>query len=189
MANEKEIIRMVNYLIDNMSMWHINYARAVLIPSEVEKIIKEHEKFDDLLKKRGEWLVKGSDTDNIDDLETYNQIMNNQKDEMMIQEIDIYTQGKTITVDNEHYSSDDLDEVLNKLEQSEDINIKSDYKSLYVGYTNVVGYEVTYASSYEETFKNDLEKDLWYINTVRIIRRNKPYGKSKSWVSSRIGKE
>jgi hypothetical protein len=52
-----------------------------------------------------------------------------------------------------------------------------------------VGYEVTYASSYEETFKNDLEKDLWYISTVRIIRRNKPYGKSKSWVSSRIGKE
>ncbi|AFV50761.1 hypothetical protein F867_gp089 [Staphylococcus phage JD007] len=160
MANEKEIIRMVNYLIDNMSMWHINYARAVLIPSEVEKIIKEHEKFDDLLKKRGEWLVKGSDTDNIDDLETYNQIMNNQKDEMMIQEIDIYTQGKTITIDNEHYSSDDLNEVLNKLEQSEDIKIKSNYKSLYVGYTNVVGYEVTYASSYEETFKNDLEKDL-----------------------------
>lgn len=38
MANEKELIRMVNYLIDNMSMWHINYARAVLIPSEVEKI-------------------------------------------------------------------------------------------------------------------------------------------------------
>ncbi|AKC02400.1 hypothetical protein QLX43_gp034 [Staphylococcus phage IME-SA1] len=137
-----------------------NYARAVLIPSEVEKIIKEHEKFDDLLKKRGEWLVKGSDTDNIDDLETYNQIMNNQKDEMMIQEIDIYTQGKTITIDNEHYSSDDLGEVLNKLEQSEDIKIKSNYKSLYVGYTNVVGYEVTYASSYEETFKNDLEKDL-----------------------------
>ncbi|QKE56099.1 hypothetical protein METROID_44 [Staphylococcus phage Metroid] len=160
MANEKEIIRMVNYLIDNMSMWHINYARAVLIPSEVEKIIKEHEKFDDLLKKRGEWLVKGSDTDNIDDLETYNQIMNNQKDEMMIQEIDIYTQGKTITIDNEHYSSDDLNEVLNKLEQSEDIKIKSNYKSLYVGYTKVVGYEVTYASYYEETFKNDLEKDL-----------------------------
>ncbi|WVW76455.1 hypothetical protein [Staphylococcus phage vB_SauM-T-SE-G1] len=160
MANEKELIRMVNYLIDNMSMWHINYARAVLIPSEVEKIIKEHEKFDDLLKKRGEWLVKSSDTDNIDDLETYNQIMNNQKDEMMIQEIDIYTQGKTITIDNEHYSSDDLGEVLNKLEQSEDIKIKSNYKSLYVGYTNVVGYEVTYASSYEETFKNDLEKDL-----------------------------
>ncbi|UXE02378.1 hypothetical protein Biyabedamokiny1_00025 [Staphylococcus phage Biyabeda-mokiny_1] len=160
MANEKEIIRMVNYLIDNMSMWHINYARAVLIPSEVDKIIKEHEKFDDLLKKRGEWLVKGSDTDNIDDLETYNQIMNNQKDEMMIQEIDIYTQGKTITIDNEHYSSDDLDEVLSKLEQSEDIKIKSNYKSLYVRYTNVVGYEVTYASYYEETFKNDLEKDL-----------------------------
>lgn len=160
MANEKELIRMVNYLVDNMSMWHINYARAVLIPSEVKKIIKEHEKFDDLLKKRGEWLVKGSDTDNIDDLETYNQIMNNQKDEMMIQEIDIYTQGETIKVDNEHYSSDELDEIINKLGQKEDIQIKSNYKLLCINSTNIVGYEVTYASSYEEEFKNDLEKDL-----------------------------
>lgn len=158
MANEKELIRMVNYLIDNMSMWHINYARAVLIPSEVEKIIKEREKFDDLLKKRGEWLVKGSD--NIDDLETYNQIMNNQKDEMMIQEIDIYTQGKTIKVDNEHYSSEELNEIINKIDQTEDIKIKSDYKLLSVDYTKIVGYEVTYASSYEEQFKTDLEKDL-----------------------------
>ena len=40
MANEKEILRMIDYLVDNMSMWHINYARAVLIPSEVDKIIK-----------------------------------------------------------------------------------------------------------------------------------------------------
>ena len=105
MANEKEILRMIDYLVDNMSMWHINYARAVLIPSEVEKLVKEHEKFDDLLKKRGEWLVKGSDTDSIDDLETYNQIMNNQKDEKMIQEIDIYTYGETINVTNVHYTS------------------------------------------------------------------------------------
>ena len=160
MANEKEILRMIDYLVDNMSMWHINYARAVLIPSEVDKIIKEHEKFDDLLKKRGEWLVKGSDTDSIDDLETYNQIMNNQKDEMMIQEIDIYTQGKTIKVDNEHYSSEELSEIINKIEQLEDIKIKSDYKLLSVDYTKIVGYEETYASSYEEQFKTDLEKDL-----------------------------
>ena len=160
MANEKEILRMIDYLVDNMSMWHINYARAVLIPSEVDKIIKEHEKFDDLLKKRGEWLVKGSDTDSIDDLETYNQIMNNLKDEMMIQEIDIYTQGKTIKVDNEHYSSEELNEIINKIDQTEDIKIKSDYKLLSVDYTKIVGYEVTYASSYEEQFKTDLEKDL-----------------------------
>ncbi len=160
MANEKEILRMIDYLVDNMSMWHINYARAVLIPSEVEKIIKEHEKFDDLLKKRGEWLVKGSDTDSIDDLETYNQIMNNQKDEMMIQEIDIYTYGETIRVTNVHYSSDILDEVLNNLEQSEDIKVKDEYKTLHITSNKVVGYEVTYASSYEENFKTDLEKDL-----------------------------
>lgn len=160
MANEKEILRMIDYLVDNMSMWHINYARAVLIPSEVDKIIKEHEKFDDLLKKRGEWLVKGSDTDSIDDLETYNQIMNNQKDEMMIQEIDIYTQGKTIKVDNEHYSSEELSEIINKIEQLEDIKIKSDYKLLCIDYAKIIGYEVTYASSYEEQFKTDLEKDL-----------------------------
>lgn len=160
MANEKELIRMVNYLIDNMSMWHINYARAVLIPSEVDKIIKEHEKFDDLLKKRGEWLVKGSDTDNIDDLETYNQIMNNQKDEMMIQEIDIYTYGGTIKVTNTHYTSDILGTVLNNLEQSEDIKVKDEYKTLHILSNKIVGYEVTYASSYEENFKTDLEKDL-----------------------------
>ena len=160
MANEKEILRMIDYLVDNMSMWHINYARAVLIPSEVEKLVREHEKFDDLLKKRGEWLVKGSDTDSIDDLETYNQIMSNQKDEKMIQEIDIYTYGETVKVDNEHYSSNELDEIINKIEQAEDIKIKSNYKLLCIDYTKIIGYEVTYASSYEEKFKTDLEKDL-----------------------------
>lgn len=160
MANEKEILRMIDYLVDNMSMWHINYARAVLIPSEVEKLVKEHEKFDDLLKKRGEWLVKGSDTDSIDDLETYNQIMNNTKDEKMIQEIDIYTQGKMIKINNKHYASDELEIVLEHLENNKDINLKSNYKYLCILNNTVVGYEVTYASAYEKKYKKDLEKDV-----------------------------
>lgn len=159
MANEKEILRMIDYLVDNMSMWHINYARAVLIPSEVEKLVKEHEKFDDLLKKRGERIVKGSDTGNIDDLETYSQIMNNQKDEMMIQEIDIYTQGKMIKINNKRYASDELELVLEHLENNKDIKLKSSYKYLCILNNTVVGYEVTYASTYEKKYKKDLEKD------------------------------
>lgn len=158
MANKKETLRLINYLIDNMSMWHINYARVVLIPSEVDKLIKEHEKFDDLLRKRGEFLVNSEEEDTVDDLETYNEIMNTTEDEKMIQSIDIYTTGRVITVNKQDYTKEELDIIENKLEIGVEVKLESDYKKLCIPVESIVGYEVTYVSQYEEKFKTDIEK-------------------------------
>ncbi|AAX92374.1 hypothetical protein TwortDSMZ_046 [Staphylococcus phage Twort] len=149
--DNKEIKRLFDYLINSSRFWHLEYAKKTLIPSEYNKIVKECDKFDNLLRKRVDNLINNNYKGKPTDIDNYNQIFS--KDVLMIKEIKIYTDVDCITISKEDYTKEELDNTIKLLKDGEDIELNSFYKNLFLSSSIIKGYEVEYTSSYEDAIK------------------------------------
>lgn len=127
---KRKIYELVYYLLDNSYAWHLQYMQAVLIPSEIDKIIKEREKFNKSILERIVHLLEPQSS---------------------IESIKIYVNGTTIELESKHYGTE-LKEVKESLDNNENIKVESDYKEICI--SNYQGYEITYVSDYGEIMTN-----------------------------------
>lgn len=137
--NKQEIYNLVYYLLDNGYLWHMQYANTVLIPSEVQKIMKEREKFNKSILERIEKLL-------------------GKEDPNPIKYIEIYTQSCLINLNREHYTNEQLNIVFNQLEEGKNIYVESEYKTTCI--KSYTGYQITYTNDYEKHMSKQNEKDI-----------------------------
>lgn len=137
--NRQEIYNLIYYLLDNGYLWHMQYANTVLIPSEVQNIMKEREKFNKSILERADKLL-GKDNSNT------------------IKSIDIYVCSCKETLDRNNFTNEQLNNVKNQLEQDRPVDIKSEYKTVYI--SEYSGYQVTYVKDYEKRMSKQNEKEI-----------------------------
>lgn len=130
-GNKRKIYELVYYLLDNSYAWHLQYMQAVLIPSEINKIIKEREKFNKSILER---------------------IVNLLEPEGTIDKITIFVCGLEVIIDRYYYADSQLLEMKELLEHNKTINVKGECKSIYI--EKYDGYEITYLSEYEDRMTN-----------------------------------
>ena len=129
-GRKRKIYELVYYLLDNSYAWHLQYMQAVLIPSEIDKIIKEREKFNKSILERIVHLLEPQSS---------------------IESIKIFVNGTTIDLESKYYGTE-LKEVKESLDNNENIKVESDYKEICI--SNYQGYEITYVSDYGEIMTN-----------------------------------
>ncbi|BCG66400.1 hypothetical protein [Staphylococcus phage vB_SsapH-Golestan101-M] len=137
--NKQEIYNIVYYLLDNGYLWHMQYANTVLIPSEVQKIMKEREKFNKSILERIDKLL-GKEEPN------------------PIKYIEIYIQACVVNLNNEHYTNEQLNTVFNQLEEGKNVYVESEYKTTCI--KDYTGYQITYINDYEKHMSKQNEKDI-----------------------------
>lgn len=130
-GNKRKIYDLVYYLLDNSYLWHLQYMQAMLIPSEVDKIIKEREKFNKSILERVVKLLEPEGT---------------------IDKITVFVCGLKIVIDRYYYTDIQLVEIKELLDQNKTIDVKGEYKSIYI--ESYEGYEITYLSDYENRMTN-----------------------------------
>lgn len=137
--NKREIYNLVYHLLDNGYLWHMQYANAVLISSEVQKIMKEREKFNKSILERIDKLL-GKEEPN------------------PIKYIEIYTQSCVINLKNEHYTNEQLNTVFNQIEEGKSVYVESEYKTVCI--KDYTGYQITYVNDYEKHMSKQNEKEI-----------------------------
>ena len=137
--NKREIYNLVYHLLDNGYLWHMQYANAVLISSEVQKIMKEREKFNKSILERIDKLL-------------------GKEDPNPIKCIEIYTQSCAVNLNNEHYTNEQLNTVFNQIEEGKSVYVASEYKTTCI--KDYTGYQITYINDYEKQMSKQNEKDI-----------------------------
>lgn len=117
----------------------MQYANTVLIPSEVQKIMKEREKFNKSILERIDKLL-GKEEPN------------------PIKYIEIYIQACVVNLNNEHYTNEQLNTVFNQLEEGKNVYVESEYKTTCI--KDYTGYQITYINDYEKHMSKQNEKDI-----------------------------
>lgn len=140
--NKDDMVNLLNYLITTGRFWHLEYARQNVIEDEFQKIKKERDKFDDDILKKG-----------LD-------IINSIEPEGNIKRIKVFVKGQCLTFANKDYTSYQLEQILESLKESEDINIEGSVKALSIDKESVHGYEVSYETGYDDAFRKNTQEDL-----------------------------
>ena len=139
--NKNDMINLLNYLITTGRFWHLEYARQNVIEDEFQKIKKERDKFDnDILKK-------GLD------------IINSIEPEGNIKRIKVFVEGQCSTFTNKEYTSYQLEQILESLKKSEDVDVENSIKVLYIEKESIHGYEVSYDTGYDDIFRKSKQEE------------------------------
>ena len=139
--NRNNMIDLLNHLITTGRFWHLEYARQNVVNDEFQRIKKERDKFDnDILKK-------GLD------------IINSIEPKGNIKRIKVFLEGQCSTFTNKEYTSCQLEQILESLQKSKDINIEGSVKVLSVDKESVHGYEVSYDTGYDDIFRKNKQEE------------------------------
>lgn len=132
--NKIDMMNLIHHLITTGRFWHLEYARLTVVDSEFQKIKSYREKFDADLIKKGEDIINGIER------------------EGSIKKISIFLEGYNRVFTDKEYSSRQLEQILESLKASEDIDVQSSIKKLFIDRKCVNGYEVSYESEYDDIF-------------------------------------
>ena len=139
--NKNDMIDLLNYLITTGRFWHLEYARQNVIEDEFQKIKKERDKFDDDILKKGIDIINGIER------------------EGNIKSIKVFLEGYNSVFTNKEYSSHLLEQILDSLKESENIDIQTSIKVLFINKQCIYGYEVSYESEYVDIFTKSKQEE------------------------------
>lgn len=139
--NKNDMIDLLNYLITTGRFWHLEYARQNVIEDEFQKIKKERDKFDDDILKKGIDIINGIER------------------EGNIKSIKVFLEGYNSVFTNKEYSSHQLEQILDSLKESENIDIQTSIKVLFINKQCIYGYEVSYESEYVDIFTKSKQEE------------------------------
>ena len=141
--NKNDMMNLIHHLISTGRFWHLEYARLTVVDSEFQKIKSYREKFDEDLLKKGEDIINGIER------------------EGNIKSIKVFLEGYNSLFTNKEYSSHQLEQILDSLKKSENIDTQNSIKALFINKQCIYGYEVSYESEYDEIFtKNKQEEQI-----------------------------
>lgn len=135
--NRNDMIDLLNHLITTGRFWHLEYARQNVVNDEFQRIKKERDKFDKDLLKKGINIINNIERDN------------------NVKSITVFIKGQNLTFTNEEYSSHQLEQILDCLKVSKNIDIQNSNKILYVDNQDICGYEVSYKTQYNKIFTKE----------------------------------
>lgn len=132
--NKNDMINLLNHLITTGRFWHLEYAKQNVVSDEFQRIKNERDKFDkDLLKK-------GID------------IINDIEGSSNVKSITVFTEGQSLIFTNKEYSSHQLNQILDCLKSSKNIDTQNSNKVLFIDNQNICGYEISYETQYNNIF-------------------------------------
>ena len=132
--NKNDMISLLNHLITTGRFWHLEYAKQNVVSDEFQRIKNERDKFDkDLLKK-------GID------------IINDIEGSSNVKSITVFTEGQSLIFTNKEYSPHQLEQILDCLKSSKNIDIQNSNKVLFIDNQNICGYEISYETQYNNKF-------------------------------------
>lgn len=132
--NKNDMMNLIHHLISTGRFWHLEYAKLTVIYSEFQKIKSYREKFDEDLIKKGEDIINGIER------------------EGNIKSIKVFLEGYDSIFTNKEYSSHQLEQILNSLKESQDIDIRSSNKALFINKQKIYGYEICCETKYNNIF-------------------------------------
>ena len=144
--NKNDMIDLLNHLITTGRFWHLEYARQNVIEDEFQKIKKERDKFDDDILKKG-----------LD-------IINSVEPKSNIKRIKVFVGEQYSIFANNEYTSYQLEQILESLKKSEDINIEGSVKILSIDKESIHGYEVSYETEYDGIFRKGQQEENKHDN-------------------------
>ena len=139
--NRKEMMNLLHHIITVSRHWHLTYAREHATDKNYQQIVKDRNMFDESLLKKGE--------DIINDIER----------ESNIHSITIFLKSYKVKLSIEEYSSYQLRQILDDLEFNSAIKEQNSLKKIVISKEEIIGYDVTYESEYEEKFKKSVDKE------------------------------
>lgn len=139
--NRKDMLNLLHHIITVSRHWHLTYAREHATDKNYQQIVKDRNMFDESLLKKGE--------DIINDIER----------ESNIHSITIFLKSYKVKLSIEEYSSYQLRQILDDLEFNSAIKEQSSLKKIVISKEEIIGYDVTYESEYEERFKKSVDKE------------------------------
>lgn len=137
--NKQDILSLLKHTLSVGAFWQLEYAKKNVIDSEYQKIKQYREKFDAELLRKGVDIING--------IEAESNIVN----------ITMFFENYKIVFTTEKYSSNQLHQILTKLEESKDIETQNATKKLYIEKGKIIGYDVTFESDYSNRFKKKQE--------------------------------
>lgn len=137
--NKQDILSLLKHTLSVGAFWQLEYAKKNVINSEYQKIKQYREKFDAELLRKGVDIING--------IEAESNIVN----------ITMFFENYKIVFTTEEYSSNQLHQILTKLEESKDIETQNATKKLYIEKGKIIGYDVTFESDYSNRFKKKQE--------------------------------
>lgn len=139
--DKHEMMNLLHHIITVSRHWHLEYARLFVSDSAYQQIVKDRNMFDESLLKKG--------ADIINDIERESNIIN----------ITIFLKNYKINLNTEEYSSNQLRQILDDLEFNSAIKEQNSLKKIVISKEEIIGYDVTYESEYEEEFKKRINKE------------------------------
>lgn len=139
--NKNDMINLIHHLISTGRFWHLEYAKLTVIDSEFQKIKTYREEFEKDLLKKGEDIINGIER------------------EGNIKSIKVFLEGYNSVFTNKEYSPHQLKQILDSLKESENINIQTSIKALFINKQCIYGYEVSYESEYNDIFTNSKQEE------------------------------
>lgn len=139
--DKHEMMNLLHHIITVSRHWHLTYAKEHATDKNYRQIVKDRNMFDESLLKKGE--------DIINDIER----------ESNIYSITIFLKSYKINLSIEEYSSNQLRQILDDLEFSSAIKEQNSLKKIVISKEEIIGYDVTYKSEYEEEFKKSINKE------------------------------
>lgn len=140
-VNKTDMLSLIDHLITQARFWHLEYAKANIIPSEYEKIKSYRQKFDEDLYRKGE------------------DIINHIESQSDVESITILLKGYSILLSSNleqesahHCTSHQLRQILESLKAKQSVDEQNSTNKLYIEESEIIGYTVTYKSDYQSEF-------------------------------------
>ena len=135
--NKNDMMNLIDHLITQARFWHGEYAKQNIIHSEYEKIMGYRDKFDKDLRKKGENIINGIES------------------ESNIASILLFLKGYQIVLDTSRYSSNQLRHILENLKQGKDIDNQDSNSKVFISKNSIIGYHVKYQTKYKEYYHKE----------------------------------
>ena len=132
---------LLHHVITVSRHWHLEYARLFVHDNQYQQIVKDRNQFDKDLLKKGEDIINGIER------------------ESEIVKIAILSNGYKQEFSADEYTSNQLRQVADCLEGNRDIETQNSIKKLFIEKEDIIGYEVTYKSEYDEIFTKNKQEE------------------------------
>lgn len=131
-------MNLIDHLITQARFWHSEYAKQNVIQSEYEKIMGYRDVFDRDLRKKGEDIINGIES------------------ESNIASILLFLKGYQIVLDTSRYSSNQLRQILENLKQGKDIDNQDSNSKIFINKNSIIGYHVKYQTKYKKHYHKEI---------------------------------
>lgn len=139
--NKQDMMNLLHHVITVGRHWHLEYARLFVHDNQYQQVVKDRNQFDKDLLKKGEDIINGIE----------------RKSEIV--KVTILFNGYKQELTTDEYTSNQLRQIIDCLEENKDIETQNSIKKLFIEKDEIIGFEVTYKSEYDNIFTKNKQEE------------------------------